>query len=171
MSESRSTWRFPAPFWIANTIELFERAAYYGTFIALAVFLTQVVGYTDVEAGFIGAGFSGGIYLLPFVLGAVADRIGFRPALILSFTLLTIGYTMIGLFPTKGLVLVALAVIATGGAFVKPIIGGTVSRYSDEKNRARAFSLFYPSLTVVRGDKKHDPSSFAGMALQEAETA
>ena len=148
MSESRSTWRFPAPFWIANTIELFERAAYYGTFIALAVFLTQVVGYTDVEAGFIGAGFSGGIYLLPFVLGAVADRIGFRPALILSFTLLTIGYTMIGLFPTKGLVLVALAVIATGGAFVKPIIGGTVSRYSDEKNRARAFSLFYMVVNI-----------------------
>ncbi len=52
MSESRSTWRFPAPFWIANTIELFERAAYYGTFIALAVFLTQVVGYTDVEPEF-----------------------------------------------------------------------------------------------------------------------
>ena len=31
--------------------------------------------------------------------------------------------------------------------------------------------LLDPSLTVVRGDKKHDPSSFAGMALQEAETA
>ena len=46
-----NTWRFPSTFWVANLIELFERAAYYGVFIALAVFLTSVVGFTDVRAG------------------------------------------------------------------------------------------------------------------------
>ncbi len=43
------TWTFPKAFWVANVIELFERAAYYGTFIALALFLTDVVGFTDIE--------------------------------------------------------------------------------------------------------------------------
>src|SRR5512133_2966481 len=61
-----STWRYPKNFWIANGVELFERAAYYGTFIALALFLTDVVGFTDVEAGWIGALFASMIYLLPF---------------------------------------------------------------------------------------------------------
>src|SRR5512141_2648977 len=95
------TWRFPASFWTANVIELFERAAYYGTFIALAVFLTERVGFTDVEAGWIGALFSSGIYLLPFATGAAADRLGFRRSLMLAFALLGLGYASLALFPTK----------------------------------------------------------------------
>jgi len=35
--------RFPAAFWIANSIELFERAAYYGAFITLALFLAHLI--------------------------------------------------------------------------------------------------------------------------------
>ena len=45
----RLSWRFPATFWHANTAELFERAAFYGMFIALVLFLTRKVGFTDVE--------------------------------------------------------------------------------------------------------------------------
>ncbi|MEW5764412.1 MAG: MFS transporter, partial [Acidobacteriota bacterium] len=48
------TWRFPTAFWTGNVVELFERAAYYGTFIALALYLTDVVGFSDVQAGWIG---------------------------------------------------------------------------------------------------------------------
>ena len=43
-----SSWRFPPAFWTANVIELCERAAYYGWFIMLAPFLTDVVGYSDI---------------------------------------------------------------------------------------------------------------------------
>ena len=86
-----TTWRFPGTFWIANSVELFERAAYYGTFIALALYLTDVVGFTDVQAGWIGALFSSMIYFLPFVTGALADRLGFRPSLLLAFALLAAG--------------------------------------------------------------------------------
>jgi dipeptide/tripeptide permease len=143
-----STWRYPNNFWIANGVELFERAAYYGTFIALALFLTDVVGFTDVEAGWIGAAFASLIYLLPFVSGAAADRIGFRWALIVAFLLLGIGYAALGLFPGKGAVIASLALICVGGSIVKPTIAGTVARSSDEHNRARAFSLFYMIVNI-----------------------
>jgi dipeptide/tripeptide permease len=143
-----STWRYPKTFWIANGVELFERAAYYGTFIALALFLTDVVGFTDVEAGWIGAGFASLIYLLPFVSGAAADRIGFRWALAIAFLLLGIGYATLGLYPAKGAVLASLALICVGGSIVKPTIAGTVARSSDEHNRARAFSLFYMIVNI-----------------------
>jgi len=148
MTEGTTTWRFPAAFWIANTIELFERAAYYGTFITLAVFLTRVVGFTDIEAGWIGALFSSMIYFLPFFSGAIADRMGFRWALALAFGLLSIGYATLGLYPVKLPVLLSLALIVVGGSFVKPIITGTVAKSSDDTNRARAYSLFYMMVNI-----------------------
>ncbi|MBI2214477.1 MAG: MFS transporter [Acidobacteria bacterium] len=143
-----STWRYPKNFWIANGVELFERAAYYGTFIALALFLTDVVGFTDVEAGWIGALFASFIYLLPFVSGAAADRIGFRYSLVIAFLLLGVGYATLGLYPTKVAVLGSLALICVGGSIVKPTITGTVARSSDSLNRARAFSIFYMIVNI-----------------------
>ena len=93
---SPDTWRFPAAFWIANTIELCERAAHYGSFIFLTVLLTSVVGYSDIEAGWISALFAGGLYLFPMFTGAAADRVGYRASLLAAFTLLTIGYVGLG---------------------------------------------------------------------------
>ncbi len=143
-----NTWRFPSTFWVANLIELFERAAYYGVFIALAVFLTSVVGFTDIQAGWVGASFAGLIYLLPFVTGAISDRIGFRPALIIAFALLSAGYALLWIAPRPLPVIAGLALAAVGGSFVKPLITGTVTLCSNEVSRARAFSLFYMIVNI-----------------------
>jgi dipeptide/tripeptide permease len=148
MDEPRGTWRFPRAFWTGNAAELFERAAYYGTFIALRTYLIRVVGLDDVQAGWVAAPFAALIYLLPFFTGAAADRMGFRPALTLAFALLTVGYGMLGVFSTLGPVLAGLALIVVGGAFVKPVITGTVSTSSDAANRARAFSIFYMVVNI-----------------------
>ena len=91
------SWRFPPAFWTANVIELCERAAYYGWFIMLAPFLTDVVGYSDIQAGYIGGLFAAFLYLLPFLSGAFADRVGYRWALLLALFLLTLGCGGIGL--------------------------------------------------------------------------
>ena len=62
MTQSGMTWRFPRMFWTGNAAELCERAAYYGTFIALRTYLIRVVGLNDVEAGVVaGPLFSGPI--------------------------------------------------------------------------------------------------------------
>jgi dipeptide/tripeptide permease len=148
MSDTRQTWRFPKTFWIANGVELCERAAYYGTFIALRTYLLRVVGLDDVQAGFLAGIFSALIYLFPFFTGAAADRIGFRGSLILAFLLLTVGYGALGVFHSLKPVLVGLFLIVVGGAFVKPVITGTAARYSNEANRARAFSLFYMVVNI-----------------------
>lgn len=144
----KTTWRFSRTFWVANLIELFERAAYYGTFITLMVYLTRVVGFSDIWAGVVGSAFACLIYLFPFFTGAAADRMGFRHALMLAFVLLAIGYAGLGLVPHKVTVLVSLAFIVVGGAFVKPIITGTVAKASDATNRARAYSLFYMMVNI-----------------------
>ena len=50
--------RFPRTFWAANSLELFERWAYYGVFNLLALYLTGshetgALGFTQVEKGLV----------------------------------------------------------------------------------------------------------------------
>jgi len=141
-------WRFPKTFWIANGAELFERAAFYGAFITLKVYLNRRVGFTDIEAGIVAGCFASILYLLPTFMGAMADKIGFRRALLIAFTLLTMGYGLLGAFQYKSTVLVSLALIMFGGAIVKPVISGTVAKCSDDAHRARAFSIFYGVVNI-----------------------
>ena len=140
--------KFPRAFWTANIVELFERAAYYAMFIALTLYLTDLVGFDDVEAAWIGGVFTAGIYFLPPFSGAFADKIGFRRAILLAFSLLTIGYGTLGLLPYKATSLPALVVVMFGGSFIKSIITGTVAKTSDAETRARAFSIFYGMVNV-----------------------
>ncbi len=148
MTQGATTWRFPRPFWTGNVAELCERAAYYGTFIALRTYLIRVVGLDDIQAGWVAGMFGGWIYLVPFFTGALADRIGFRSALMMAFALLTAGYSTLGVYHTMAPVSVGLVLIVLGGAIVKPVITGTVSKSSDETNRARAFSIFYMVVNI-----------------------
>ncbi|MCK5738450.1 MFS transporter, partial [bacterium] len=147
-SQSGLTWKFPREYWVANVIELFERAAYYGMFIALTLYLSRVIGFSDIETGWIVALFASLIYLAPTFTGAAADQIGFRNGLIVAFSLLTAGYFLLGIIPQKWAAIGALSMIMVGGAFVKPVISGTVAKCSDDQNRARAFSIFYQIVNI-----------------------
>ncbi len=146
--ETGMTWKFPKVFWVANTIELFERAAFYGMFIFVAHYLTKEVGFTDVETGWITALFSFLLYFMPTFQGMLADRIGFRSALLLAFAVLTAGYALLGAIPEKWAAITALSAIMFGGAIVKPVISGTAAMCSDERNRSRAMALFYMAVNI-----------------------
>lgn len=143
MTEPGLNWKFPKDFWLANVMELCERAAYYGFYILLTVYLTDIVDFTDVWGNTIAGLFAGFLYFLPPFSGAVSDRIGFKNGLILAFGLLAVGYFFLGIFHSKPAVLFFLTVLMVGASFIKPLITGTVAKVTTEANRARAFSLFY----------------------------
>ena len=84
--------KFSKAFWVANTVELFERAAYYGVFIVITLYLSRILGFDDIQSAAIAGVFSACLYLLPTFAGALADKIGFRNSMLLAFTLLTCGY-------------------------------------------------------------------------------
>ncbi|MBZ0180889.1 MAG: MFS transporter [Melioribacteraceae bacterium] len=142
-TEKMETWKFPKEFWLANLMELCERAAYYGFFIVLTLYLTDIVGFTDQETGIVAGIFFAMLYFLPPFVGAIGDKIGFKNGLIIAFGLLTIGYFFLGVFHSKVLVIIFLTVVLIGGSFIKPLITGTVAKTTSEANRARGFSLFY----------------------------
>jgi dipeptide/tripeptide permease len=127
---------------------LFERAAYYAVFIAITLYLTTVVGFDDVAAAWISGIFSAGMYLLPPFTGALADRLGFRRAIILAFALLTVGYFTLGVLPYKPVVIPAIVILMIGGSFIKSVITGTVAKTSDPSTRAKAYSIFYAIVNV-----------------------
>ena len=99
-SPQRAAKGFTRAFWVSNTVELFERMAYYAVFIVLTIYLSSILGFNDFEASMISGLFSGGLYLLPIFSGAYADKIGFRKSMIIAFSLLSIGYLGLGVFPT-----------------------------------------------------------------------
>lgn len=92
--------KFPKAFWVANSVELLERLAYYAVFIVLTIYLSNIWGFSDIESGIISGVFSSLLYLLPTFVGAYADKIGFRTSIIIAFFLLTIGYFSLSIFPT-----------------------------------------------------------------------
>ncbi len=163
---------FSKAFWTANTVELLERGAYYGVFIALTLYLSRILAFSDVEAATIAGLFSAGLYFLPTFSGAYADKIGFKNALLLAFSLLTLGYFGMGIFPgilenydfveygdnivfhglresvQKFYIIPILVLIIIGGSFIKSVITGTVAKETNEANRARGFSIFYMMVNI-----------------------
>lgn len=164
--------KFSPAFWTANTVELLERMAYYTVFIVITLYLSKVMGFSDLEAGVISGLFSGALYLLPTFAGAYADKIGFRKSMLVAFSLLSIGYFGLGFLPTlleaAGLVhygmettftglresalryaiIPVMLIIIVGGAFIKSIISGTVAKETTPETRARGFSLFYMMVNI-----------------------
>lgn len=164
--------KFSQAFWTANTVELLERMAYYSVFIVITLYLSKVMGFSDLEAGLISGLFSGALYLLPTFAGAYADKIGFRKSMLVAFLLLTIGYFGLGILPTllesAGLVeygmettftglresnlrwtiIPVMIIIIVGGAFIKSIISGTVAKETTPDTRAKGFSLFYMMVNI-----------------------
>jgi dipeptide/tripeptide permease len=145
--------KFPHIFWISNFIELFERWAWYGFFNAFALYLTLskdtgALGFTQVQKGaIIGTG-SMLLYFLPLLTGAIADRIGFKKVLILSFTAYIAGYFMVGTFESYGMVFASYLFLATAGALFKPIISGMIAKTTDEETSSVGFGIFYMIVNI-----------------------
>jgi POT family proton-dependent oligopeptide transporter len=139
---------FPKVFWVANVMELFERAAYYGMNSVLAVYLTNSVaerglGFSEQSVGFLQSIIYALVYVVPIIGGALADRYGYRRMLMVAFSLLSAGYFLTGNMSTYGTVFASLLILATGAGLFKPIISGTIARTTTEVNSGFGFGIFY----------------------------
>lgn len=134
---------FPRTFYAANAIELFERMGFYGMYVGLSLYLSNVVGFGDVAVGALLGNFRLVSSLAPVPCGAVADRISFRASLLVAFTLYALAYLALFAFPTKGLAAASLFGIAIAGGFMKPVISGTVVRTAPPGREAEGFAVFY----------------------------
>jgi len=134
----------PGNLYSAVIMELFERLAYYGMVLVLGIYIVDRLGIPADQFGWIYGLFTGLLYLLPVVAGALADRFGYKPALMIAFATLSCGYFILGTAKTFGVLSVALLLIAVGGSIIKPTIAGTVTRTTEEgTTRPVGFGLYY----------------------------
>lgn len=139
---------FPRIFWVALLLELLERLAFYGVYINLSVYLGKTVGLTDMETGRLLGVFALVRSWVPLGAGILADRIGFRQSLSISFSLYAISYGLLYLLPMRWGAWIAVLGMAVAGAFLKPVIPATVRLYAPEERRTVGFSYFYASVNA-----------------------
>ena len=151
---------FKPAFWVANFSELFERLAYYAMSAVLAIYLSERLHFSKEVTGWMMGTFGFVVWLLPVLGGTLADRFGFRRALMFAYLVMTVGYFLLGSLSTpwmhatrqalgdKGLVLVFLLVLALGPGMVKPCVVGTTARASSENVRSIGYSIYYTLVSV-----------------------
>jgi POT family proton-dependent oligopeptide transporter len=130
--------------WSAVVMELFERLAYYGMVMVLGIYIVDRLGVPADTYGWVYGLFTGTLYFLPVLAGALADRFGYKPALTVAFATLAGGYFLLGATSDFSIICVALGLIAIGGSIIKPTISGTVTRTTEEgSTRPVGFGLYY----------------------------
>lgn len=145
--------RFPKTFWAANTLELFERWAYYGVFNLLALYLTGshdtgALGFSQVEKGLIMGIVNAILYFLPVITGSLADRFGYKRILIIAFVILSSGYYLMGQVSSFAGVFLTFFYVAIGAALFKPIISATIAKTTDESSASIGFGIFYMMINI-----------------------
>lgn len=138
---------FPRVFWAANSIEIFERFAYYGIYMGFGIYL-QKLGYTKGDLGIIQSIFLAISYLLPLFSGTMADKYGFKKVLIISYMAYLPAILMLILFKSfSGIALTMLTIGFAAGIF-KPLISATVRSTTDSTNKTLGFGIFYMMVNI-----------------------
>lgn len=145
--------KYNTTFWASNVIELFERWAWYGFYMAFALYLvnskdTGALGLTQAQKGIIMGTGSMLLYFLPVITGAIADKVGYKRILFLAFTLYISGFYMIKSFDTFGWMFFAFVWTCVGGAFFKPIISAMIARNTTNETSSIGFGIFYMMVNI-----------------------
>jgi dipeptide/tripeptide permease len=172
--------KFPPTFWVANTIELFERFAWYGFFMLFANYLTKSsdVGgleFSQNQKGMIMGIGTGILYFLPVITGAIADKWGYKKVLILSFFIYATAFILIPLFDTFTGVFLIYLYLAVGAALFKPVISATIAKTTTDETASIGFGIFYmmvnigsffgPLLTLAFKDTSYDLVFYISAAI------
>lgn len=157
---------FGRTFWCLNTIEMFERLAYYTLRVMAPIYIMQAddpggLHLTAADKGQIYAWWAIFQSLLPIVTGGFADRYGYKRTLFFSFVMMTSGYLIIAFareIPGAGATAEQIAQInrfnyyaffggiltlATGTAFFKPSIQGSLAHSLTKESSSVGWSIFY----------------------------
>lgn len=137
--------QFPKLFWVMNTMELFERGAYYGMMAILHVHVLKNLLFDPEIWGSLYAMLIVLLYFMPLLSGALALKYGFKKVLIGAFSILILGYFVLSTVQAGQLGILTLGLIFIGigaGAF-KPIISAAIAHVTVEKQRNLGYSIYY----------------------------
>ncbi|MDR0545109.1 MAG: MFS transporter [Odoribacteraceae bacterium] len=145
--------KFSSVFWVANTLELFERWAWYGFFMLFANYLTGSsdaggLEFTQAQKGLLMGVGTGILYFLPVLTGAIADRYGYKRVLVLAFIVYASAFLLLPLFSSFAAVFLMYLYLAAGAALFKPVISATVAKTTTPGTASIGFGIYYMMVNV-----------------------
>jgi MFS family permease len=163
---------FNRVFWIANTMEMIERLAYYGVRAVISVYMVLAITsggpeFDHIQKGAIFAAWAAVQSGLPIVTGGYADRYGYKLTVAISIAIKIVGYLLMAFAVEAGSVFVGGAnlgvpghnatywafmggalLLAAGTAIFKPGVQGIIAHQLNERNDSMGWSLFYQLVNV-----------------------
>jgi dipeptide/tripeptide permease len=144
---------FNKNFWLASFMELMERWAWYGIFALFGLYLVGStdeggLGFNHIQKGNIMANVTAILYLLPLFFGVIADRIGYKLSLTISYIIMIAGYYLMGEVSTYWSMYMVFLLVAVGAAFFKPVASAIVARNTDDTTGTMGFGIFYMMVNI-----------------------
>ena len=148
----------PRGLYVLFFTEMWERFGYYLMVGILFLFLHDTVqnggrGMDTSLAADITGSYIALVYLTPFIGGLVADRyIGYRLSIFLGGSLMALGYFLMAVPNSGGLMYAALSCVIIGNGFFKPNISTLLGNiYNKEELRSKkdvAYNIFYMGINI-----------------------
>jgi dipeptide/tripeptide permease len=134
-------------FWVANSVEVLERFAYYGIYMGFGIYMASL-GYSKDQLGVIQSLFLFLSYVTPVISGTFADRYGFKKVLIVSYLAYLPSVLLLMLTRSfSGIALTMLSIGLAAGIF-KPLISATIRAVTDASNKTLGFGIFYAMVNI-----------------------
>ncbi len=134
-------------FWVANTMEAFERLAFYGVRLVLPLYMVgakgQGLGLSYKEKGLIYMLWAIFQCLIPMVSGGYTEAYGYRLSMCVAFCLNIAGYTVMANAGGFWTMLLAALLVGAGTAIFKPPVQGSVAKSLNAGNSGLGFGMFY----------------------------
>lgn len=170
-------------YWMLNSIEMFERLAYFGIRSVVPLYIMQA---TEPGGLHMTAVHKGWVYMwwavlqswLPMFTGGIADRYGYKRVLVFAISVNAIGYLMMaGMHSYYGF-FAGILVLATGTAFFKPALQGSIAQNLTKEHSSMGWGIFYwvvnvgavlaPVLATVILGKPHSAEGWRNLFLASA---
>ena len=139
---------FGRAYWMLNSIEMFERLAYFGIRAVVPLYIMQA---TEPGGLHLSALHKGWIYMwwalfqsfLPIITGGIADRYGYKRVLFFAISANAVGYVMMANMHNYYGFFASILVLATGTAFFKPALQGSLAQSLTKENSSLGWGIFY----------------------------
>jgi MFS family permease len=146
--------KFGRTFWILNTVEMWERLAYYNLRVMAPIYIMQAdnpggLHLSAMNKGTIYAWWAAFQSLLPIVTGGIADRFGYKKTLGFSVSMMMLGYLMLAFMRDLGFMsnywalFISIMTLAFGTAFFKPSIQASLAHSMPPGKTSVGWGIFY----------------------------
>ncbi len=140
-------------FWIVNTMEMFERLAYYGVRAVVAIYMVLALEaggpeFNHTQKGVIFAMWAFVQSLLPVFTGGFADRYGHKRTIAVAIAIKIAGYFIMGWRQDLLGFAFGCFLLATGTAIFKPGVQGTLAATMKKSSASVGWGLFYQIVNV-----------------------